>query len=159
VWATLIALEVADDLTIGVASAPALHRRWWAARGQGAFATGGSRLHVSGVRRLADAHLAFGGLEDWAACGRLDALLELARRCWRTRGFGDFWQYALVAEGAADIALDPSVSLWDLAALQIIVEEAGGLFTDLSGEPRADGGDGLATNGLLHEAVLAVVGR
>jgi histidinol-phosphatase len=159
IWATLIALEVEDELTVGVASAPALGRRWWASRGGGAFTTHGLRLHVSGVRDLGDAQLAFGGLEDWVACGRLDALLALARRCWRSRGFGDFWQYALVAEGAVDIALDPEVSLWDLAAVQIIVEEAGGLFTDLGGEPRADGGDGLATNGLLHEAVLAVVGR
>jgi histidinol-phosphatase len=159
VWATLIALEVSGAVELGVASAPALGRRWWAVRGQGAYVSGGSRLRVSGVRSLSDAQLAFGGLEDWIACGRLDALLELARRCWRTRGFGDFWQYALVAEGAADIAVDPEVSLWDLAAVQIIVEEAGGRFTDLGGVARPDGGDGLATNGLLHEAVLAVVGR
>ena len=84
-------------------------------------------------------------------------MLALARRCWRSRGLGDFWQYMLVAEGAAEIALDPEVKLWDLAAPQLIVEEAGGRFTDLSGAPGADGGSGFATNGLLHDAALEIV--
>jgi histidinol-phosphatase len=164
VWATLLALEVEGELTVGVVSAPALTRRWWAARGAGAFADDGlgeapRRLRVSAVRELADAGLCFGGLEDWDGVGRLGALLELGRRCWRTRGYGDLWSYMLVAEGGMDIGLDPQVSLWDLAAPQIIVEEAGGRFTDLSGRRRAAGGDGLATNGLLHEAALEIVGR
>ncbi|MGI8428432.1 MAG: inositol monophosphatase family protein [Solirubrobacteraceae bacterium] len=159
VWATLIALSVDDELTVAVVSAPALGRRWWAARGEGAFADG-RPIHVSRVSELADAQLSFAGLEDWEAAGRLDALLELGRRCWRTRGFGDFWSYMLVAEGAVEIGgLDPVVSLWDLAAPQLIVEQAGGRFTDLSGVRTAGGGDAIATNGLLHETALAIVGR
>ena len=153
VWATLIALR--DQL--GVVSAPALHRRWWAARGSGAFADG-HRIHVSAVAELADAQLLWSGVEEWDAIGRADSILALARRCWRSRGLGDFWQYMLVAEGAAEIALDPEVKLWDLAAPQLIVEEAGGRFTDLTGAARADGGSGLATNGLLHDATLQIVG-
>ncbi len=162
VWATLLALEEGEEITVAVASAPALHRRWWAARRNGAFMTDGvgdrKRLQVSGVSELADAQLSFAGFEDWEAKGRLDALLELGRRCWRTRAFGDFWGYMLVAEGAVEISCEPVVELWDLAAPQLIVEEAGGRFTDLSGEPRADGGSGLGTNGLLHEAALEIVG-
>ena len=91
--------------------------------------------------------------------GRPEAILELARSCWRTRGVGDAWQYMLVAEGVAEIALDPSVSLWDLAAMQVIVEEAGGRFSDLGGVRTPDGGDGIATNGLVHDAALGIVGR
>ena len=79
--------------------------------------------------------------------------------CWRSRGFGDFWAYMLVAEGAAEIGCEPVVSLWDLAALQVIVEEAGGRFTDLGGVRTADGGDAIATNGRVHDAALAIVGR
>ncbi len=153
VWATLIALR--DE--VAVVSAPALHRRWWAARGQGACGDG-RPIHVSGVTELEDAQLSFAGFEDWAALGRLDALLELGRRCWRTRGFGDFWGYMLIAEGAVDIACEPQVELWDLAAPQLIVEEAGGRFTDLTGQRGAGGGSGLATNGLLHDAALEIVG-
>jgi histidinol-phosphatase len=152
VWATLIALR--DE--VAVVSAPALHRRWWAARGSGAFADG-RRIHVSAVHELADAQLLWSGVEEWDALGRTDSVLGLARSCWRSRGLGDFWQYMLVAEGAAEIALDPEVKLWDLAAPQVIVEEAGGRFTDLSGMARPDGGNGLATNGLLHDAVLEIV--
>jgi histidinol-phosphatase len=111
------------------------------------------------VRELADAQLSFAGLEDWAELGRVDAVLALTDRCWRTRSFGDFWAYMLVAEGALDVALDPVVSLWDLAAPQVIVEEAGGRFSDLGGVRRPDGGDAIATNGLVHEAALAVIGR
>jgi histidinol-phosphatase len=163
VWATLLALEEDGVLAVGVISAPALGRRWWAARGRGAFATDGLSteprpLRVSGVSELADAQLSFGDLEDWAALGRRDALLELASRCWRSRGLGDFWSYMLVAEGVAEIAVDPVVAIWDLAASQVIVEEAGGRQTDLGGISRPDGGSGLATNGLLHEAALEILG-
>jgi histidinol-phosphatase len=157
-WSTLIALSVESDLTVGVVSAPAAKRRWWASRGAGAFADG-RPIRVSSIARLADSQLAWGGIEDWDAVGRLDALLELGRRCWRTRGVGDAWQYMLVAEGAAEIALDPAVSIWDLAAVAVVVQEAGGRFSDLSGAPGADGGDGIATNGLVHDAALAIVGR
>ena len=163
VWGTLLALEVGGELTVGAVSAPALGRRWWAARGSGAHvrsAVDGEdrELHVSGVRALGDAQLCFGGLEEWDEVGRADALLELGRACWRTRGFGDFWGYMLVAEGGAEIMLDPIVSVWDLAAPFVIVEEAGGRFTDLAGR-RTVGGDALATNGHLHEGALEIVGR
>jgi histidinol-phosphatase len=103
--------------------------------------------------------VSYGGLEDWQGLGRADATLELVRSCWRSRNFGDFWAYMLVAEGAVEVALDPIVSLWDLAAPQLIVEEAGGRFTDLGGARTADGGDAIATNGLVHDAALAIIGR
>jgi histidinol-phosphatase len=164
VWATLLALQDGDEIVVGVVSAPAISRRWWAARGRGAFVDDGlsdspRRLGVSAVRELSDAQLCFPGLDDWDGSGGLDGLIELAGRCWRSRGFGDFWSYMLVAEGAAEITCEPIVSLWDLAAPQVIVEEAGGRFTDLRGNRTADGGDAIATNGPLHEAALAIVGR
>lgn len=164
VWATLLALEVDGEAALGVVSAPAMHRRWWASRSGGAWMTDGlsrepTRLHVSAVSSLADSQLCYGGIEDWEAAGRdSGSLLELGRRCWRTRGVGDVWSYMLVAEGAAEIGLDPIVSVWDLAAPRAIVEAAGGRFTDFSGMPRADGGSGLATNGLVHDQVLEIVG-
>ncbi|HLI25250.1 MAG TPA: inositol monophosphatase family protein, partial [Acidimicrobiales bacterium] len=153
VWATLLALEVDGVLTVGVVSAPALGRRWWAARGQGAWAASppspgtAQRLSVSAVADVADAQLSYSDLGGWEARGGAGAVVELARRCWRSRAFGDFWSHVLVAEGACDIGLDPVVSLWDLAALQVIVEEAGGRFTDLDGVPRADGGSAISSNG------------
>jgi histidinol-phosphatase len=161
VWATLLALEEGEQVTVGVASAPALHRRWWAARDGGAFMTDGlgdaRPLRVSAISRLEDAQLSFAEFKEWEARGRLQSLIELARRCWRTRAFGDFWGYMLVAEGTVEISCEPVVELWDLAAAQLIVEEAGGRFTDLGGAPRADGGSGLGTNGLLHEAALEIL--
>ena len=164
VWATLLALEEGGQVTVGVASAPAMQRRWWAARGAGAFATDGLAadprpLRVSGVRALEDAQLCISGFDGWEAGNGLERLLTLARSCWRTRGFGDFWTYMLVAEGVAEIGCEAVVSLWDLAACQVIVEEAGGTFTDLGGVATAEGGDALASNGLLHEQALAIVGR
>ena len=114
---------------------------------------------MSAIRDLADAQLCFGGLEEWRQTGRLEALLDLGAQCWRTRGYGDFWSYMLVAEGAVEIGCDPSVSLWDLAAPMVVVQEAGGRFTDLSGTETAGGGSGLATNGILHEAAQAIIGR
>jgi histidinol-phosphatase len=145
-----------------VVSAPAMGRRWWAARGKGAFTLDRAdgeprRVRVSAVSDLSDAQLCFGGLEDWRVVGRLDALLELGSRCWRTRGYGDFWQYMLVAEGAAELAADPLVALWDLAAPKIIVEEAGGQFTDLAWTGKGDGVSGLASNGLLHDAARTIL--
>lgn len=164
VWATLLALDQGDGPSVGIISAPALRRRWWAAQGTGAYVSDGlspgpRRIGVSGVRELGDAQLSYGDLEDWEGIGRLDSLLELARRCWRARGLGDFWSYMLVAEGVAEIAVDPVVSVWDMAASQVIVEEAGGRQTDLSGARRPDGGSGLATNGLLHDAALSILGH
>jgi histidinol-phosphatase len=162
VWGTLLALHDRDEPLVSVVSAPALHRRWWALRGGGAFirdgvGRDGRALRVSGVSALADAQMCFPGLEDWG--DRLDALIELARACWRSRGFGDFWGYMMLAEGAVEIVCEPVVSLWDLAAPRLIVLEAGGQFTDLGGVPTAGGGDALATNGLVHAAALAVIGR
>jgi histidinol-phosphatase len=156
-WATLIALERDGEVEVGVASMPALSRRWWAARGSGAWRNG-EAIHVSELSELGDAQLCWSGVQEWDEVGRLNALLALSRACWRTRGVGDAWQYMLVAEGAAEIAVDPAVSLWDLAAVKIIVEEAGGTFTDLRGVCSASGGSGLATNGRLHAAVLEYIG-
>jgi len=161
VWATLIALQDGEQVVVGVVSAPALGRRWWAARGAGCWTRSTltadhspRRCSVSQVARLADAHLSYSSLTGWEEQGRLTGLLALTREVWRTRAFGDFWSHVLVAEGAVDIACEPEVSLWDLAALQVIVEEAGGRFTDLDGRPRPDGGSAVATNGRLHEFAL-----
>jgi histidinol-phosphatase len=148
VWATLIALEVDGRVVLGVVSAPALHRRWWAERGGGAHA-GGDQVHVSAVRRPEDAVLSF-ALEQ--------PLPSLAGRAWHARGYGDFWSHMLVAEGAIDGAIDAmGVSIWDLAAVQVIVEEAGGTFTDFAGEHRVDGGSAISSNGHLHAALLEAV--
>ena len=162
VWATLIGLMDGDKVVVGVVSAPALGRRWWAASGGGAW-TGRSlakatRIKVSGVTKLSDASLSYSGIGGWAQAGRLDNFLALSQSVWRTRAFGDFWSHMLVAEGAVDISAEPEVSLWDLAALQIIVEEAGGRFTSLSGEATPDGGNVVCTNGHLHEEVLSFLG-
>jgi histidinol-phosphatase len=156
-WSTLIGLEVDGEVSVGVVSMPALGRRWWATRGGGAFADGRA-IHVSTIADLSDAQLAWSGIEDWDAIGRLDAIVALGRACWRTRGIGDAWQYMLVAEGAAEIALDPEAKVWDLAALKVVVEEAGGRLTDLGGIGRVDGGSSIASNGLVHDAALAFVG-
>jgi histidinol-phosphatase len=158
VFATLIALERDGAGVLGVVSAPALQRRWWAARGEGAFVNG-RRIRVSRVAELSDAVLSHASLGSWEQHGLGDQFLELARACWRTRGFGDFWSYMLVAEGAVDLAVEPEVQLWDLAAVQVIVEEAGGRFTDLGGTPTPAGGSAVATNGLLHDRVLATLRR
>ncbi|MDA8063712.1 MAG: histidinol phosphatase [Actinomycetota bacterium] len=168
VWATLIALEDAGELVLGVVSAPLLGRRWWAARGLGAWSaplrpagpvtSESRRLQVSSVDRLADAHLSGCGDDGWEQLGLGPEVRELARRCWRERAFGDFWSHVLVAEGACDIALDPVVSAWDVAALVPIVEEAGGRTSDLAGNAGLEGGSAVSTNGLLHDQVLELVG-
>jgi histidinol-phosphatase len=161
VWATLIALLDGDEPVLGVVSAPALGRRWWAARGTGAYGTfaGGTprRLAVSRVASLADASLSYASLGGWAERGRREALVALTDRVWRTRAYGDFWSYMLVAEGAVDLAAEPELSLWDMAALAPIVTEAGGRFTGLDGVPGVHQGDAAASNGLLHEQFLAAL--
>jgi histidinol-phosphatase len=157
IWATLIALSVGGTLTVGVASAPALGRRWWAVGGNGAFADG-APIRVSAVDRLEAAMVCLGGLKQWEEAGRLGGMLAMTRRAARTRGYGDFWMHVLVAEGSVDVAAETSVDLWDLAAPSLIVEEAGGRFTDLSGRPGPEGGSALSTNGLLHEDALRVLG-
>jgi histidinol-phosphatase len=158
VWATLIGLMDEDEVIVGVVSAPALGRRWWAARDGGAWTgrsmTKATACQVSQVSSLSAASLSYSGLSTWEQAGRLTEFLSLARKVWRTRAYGDFWSHTLVAEGAVDISAEADVNLWDLAALQIIVEEAGGAFTDLSGTPRPDCGSAVCTNGLLHSEVL-----
>lgn len=152
-WATLIGLEVGGTVDVGVVSAPALGRRWWARRGSGAFANG-DPIRVSGVSTIAEAHVGYDDIPVMEEYGLAERFLELARRCWRSRGFGDFWTHVLVAEGALDIAVEPIVAPWDLGPLPVILEEAGGRFTDLSGNVRIDGGNALSTNGLLHDLAL-----
>ncbi len=157
VWATLLALEVAGELVLGVVSAPALDRRWWATRGSGAFADG-DRIAVSEVHDLADAHLCFANFRDWEPKGLDAAMLALSSDVWRAVGFGDFWGHMLVAEGAADVMVEPELALWDVAALRPIVEEAGGRCTDLAGAPALGPGGCVTTNGRLHDAVLDRLG-
>ena len=159
VWATLIALEVDGRIVASVVSAPALGRRWWASEGGGAF-TGRSilnatELRASRVAEIADASLSYSEISEWVESGRGQGFIDLMRDCWRSRAYGDFWSYMLVAEGSVDIACEPDLALYDMAALDIIVREAGGKFTNLSGEDGVAGPGALATNGLIHEAVLA----
>jgi histidinol-phosphatase len=155
-WGTLIALERDGEIVVGVVSAPALHRRWWAARGEGAFADG-EPIRVSRVSAIEDALLCFTSMTAFDDYGLGEQFRTLAGRCWETRGFSDYWAHVLVGEGSADIAVEPAMNLWDNAPLQVIVEEAGGRFSDLQGNPRVDGGDAVTTNGLLHEEVLAIM--
>ena len=157
IWGTLIALEEDGELTVGVVSAPALHMRWYAARGEGAFANGRA-IHVSAVADLADAQLCYSDIPSWTRFRTTaQPMIDLLHSVWRTRGVGDFLQHMLVAEGAADVAAEPIVNLWDLAPLLVIVEEAGGRFTNLEGDRTADGGSAVSSNGLLHDEVLAVL--
>jgi histidinol-phosphatase len=158
VWATLLALEVSGELVLGVVSAPALGRRWWASSGDGAFADG-ERITVSEVRRLEDAQLCFANFRDWEPKGLGDAMLALSRQVWRAVGFGDFWGHMLVAEGAADVMVEPELALWDVAALRPIITEAGGRCTDLVGVPATGPGGCVTTNAILHADVLAALGR
>jgi histidinol-phosphatase len=158
IWATLIGLEHAGRMTVGVVSAPALGMRWWAGSEMGAYRDG-DRIAVSAVGALADAQISFA----WDTADRFRAdgvgprLLELSHRCWRTRGIGDFWQHMLVAEGAFDIAVDPIVSPWDIAALVPILDEAGGRWSTLDGRTDTDADSFVCTNGLLHDGVIAAL--
>ncbi|WP_166903832.1 histidinol-phosphatase [Mycobacterium sp. DL440] len=156
VWCTLIALLEDGVPTIGVVSAPALARRWWAGLGQGAFGSfaGATRkLSVSGVTDLASASLSYSDLTTgWEH--RRDRFVELTDAVWRVRAYGDFWSYCMVAEGAVDIACEPEVKLWDIAPLDILIREAGGTFTSIDGAAGPHGGSALATNGPLHGQVL-----
>jgi histidinol-phosphatase len=158
VWASLIALLIDGVPQVGVVSAPALHRRWWASTGGGAFvAVGGApirRLSVSSVAQLDSASLSFSSLSGWARLGVRDRFLDLTDEVWRVRAFGDFLSYCFVAEGAVDVAAEPDVSVWDLAPLDILVREAGGTFTGIDGTAGPHAGNAVATNGLLHERVL-----
>ncbi|WP_432548477.1 histidinol-phosphatase [Kineococcus sp. SYSU DK004] len=162
VWATLIALLDDGEPVVGLVSAPALQRRWWAAKGSGAWTgrslSSATRIRVSSVADLADASFSYSSLTGWEEAGRLEDFLTLSRRVWRTRAYGDFWSYTLLAEGAVDVAAEPELALHDMAALVPIVTEAGGRFTSRAGVDGPHGGDAVATNGLLHEAVLRHLG-
>ncbi|MEF3405320.1 inositol monophosphatase family protein [Agromyces sp. CCNWLW203] len=192
VWGTLISLAIDGVPVIGVASAPAMGRRWWGATGLGAWTTtsaaeagaseagavdtgangtgareaaggdasvpGARRLQVSGVASLADASLSFQSLAQWREAGYLDRLLALSERVWRDRAYGDLWSYMLLAEGLIDVTGEFDVKPYDLAALIPIVEEAGGRFTAITGERGPWHGSALATNGALHDEVLAALG-
>ena len=155
VWATLIALVHIDlGPVVGVVSAPALARRWWAARGLGAFADG-RRIAVSDVTDLADAQMSLTFNDEWDRAGLTGALVDLQRRAYRTRGFGDFWQHMLVAEGAIDVAVDAiGLGAYDNAAVQIVVEEAGGRHTDRFGVRDFRQNSAISSNGLLHTSVI-----
>jgi histidinol-phosphatase len=164
VWATLIALAVDGVPVVGVVSAPALGKRWWAAQGLGAYlgeSIGGTvserRIHVSQVSELADASLSVAGPPRWEAAGKLDQYLALSRTVWRSRDYGDMWPYMMVAEGLVDIAGEHDLQPYDMAALVSIVQEAGGRFSSVDGEDGPWHGSALATNGLLHEAALRIL--
>ncbi|MGW1738226.1 inositol monophosphatase family protein [Nocardia sp. NPDC001965] len=162
VWATQLSLLEASEggyrPVVGVVSAPAIGRRWWAAMDHGAFTgrslSSASRLRVSRVAKLHDASFAYSSLTDWEERGRLGGFLALSREVWRSRGYGDFWPYMMVAEGAVDICADPLISPGDMAANVVIVTEAGGAFTGLDGDRGLLGGTAAASNGLLHNELL-----
>ncbi|GGL01632.1 histidinol-phosphatase [Mangrovihabitans endophyticus] len=158
VWGTLIALMEGDLPVAGLVSAPALGRRWWGAKGHGAYAgrhqRAASRIRVSAVNRLADASVCYSSLTGWEESGRLEPMLDILRQAWRSRAYGDFYGYMLLAEGAVDVMVEPELSLWDVAALVPIVTEAGGRITDLQGRVDPSGGSAIATNGHLHADML-----
>jgi histidinol-phosphatase len=161
IWGTLIALAVDGVPVVGVVSSPALGKRWWAAKGHGAWVQvdGGEpkRIHVSGVSALGDAVLSYNSLPGWDDAGYLSEVVELTRKVWRARAIGDMWAYMLLAEGSLDVVGEFDLQPYDMAALIPIIEEAGGTFTSITGEPGPWHGTALATNGLLHKAVLEVV--
>ena len=174
-WATLIALVQVDssgveEVVVGIASAPALARRWSAAKGHGAFVRFNSgsaddlsedfdsvsnekKISVSKVAKLTDASISYSDFVGWG--DRLEPFQKMLASAWRTRGIGDFWSHMLVAEGAVDVAIEPSLAVWDMAALDIIVREAGGAFTNTAGQNGPFGGSGVSTNGVLHNAVIS----
>ena len=173
-WATLIALVSVDasgveEVVVGIASAPALARRWSAAKGHGAFvrfnagniddlsedldmASNEKKISVSKVGALSDASISYSDFVGWG--DRLEPFQKMLAHAWRTRGIGDFWSHMLVAEGAVDVAIEPSLAVWDMAALDIIVREAGGTFTNTAGQSGPFGGSGVSSNGVLHNAVI-----
>jgi len=161
VFATLLAVERAGELVAAAVSAPALARRWWAWRGGGAYLRdllGARQIRVSEVQRLEEAQLVWSGLRGMHRAGRLEALRRLAATAWRDRGFGDFWGYMLVAEGAAEAMLEIGPTLWDLAAPALIVREAGGRMTDFAGNDSYGGPEALASNGRIHDLIVETLG-
>ena len=165
IWGTLIALAVDGVPVVGMVSSPALGKRWWARSGGGAWMTDERtqgadpvRLRVSGVAELADASLSYNSIQQWDVAGHLDELVALSRQVWRTRAYGDMWSYMLLAEGLIDIVAEYDLQPYDMAALAPIVQEAGGRFTSADGRPGPWHGSALATNGLMHEPTLQVLG-
>jgi histidinol-phosphatase len=161
IWGALIALAIDGVPEVSVVSAPALERRWWAATGLGAWAQYGGgeprRLSVSRIDDLGEATLSYNSLKHWDDYGRLDQLVALSRAVGRTRAFGDLWSYMLLAEGAIDIAGEFDVKPWDIAALVPIVRESGGRITDVDGTDDLTTLSVIATNGPLHDRVLAML--
>lgn len=161
VWATLIGLLDEGIPVVGVVSAPALARRWWAARGQGAWVsepgTERRRCRVSAVSELSEASISYASLGGWRDVGRRDEMLQLLDSAWRTRAYGDFWSYMMVAEGSVDACAEPDLEIYDMVAPAAIVMEAGGSFTSLTGTPGPHGSDALASNGLLHERMRGIL--
>jgi histidinol-phosphatase len=162
-WATLISLAVDGTPVVGVASAPAFGKRWWAAEGSGAWLAENSTpprsLQVSGVKKLEDASLSFQSIAQWDDAGYLDELIGLTRAVWRDRAYGDMWSYGLLAEGLIDIVGEFDVKEYDIAPFVILIREAGGRFSAIDGSDSIAARSSLATNGLLHDAVLAAVRR
>jgi histidinol-phosphatase len=160
-WATLIALVENEQVVASVVSCPALYRRWYATAGGGAFVVEGNsparKLAVSKVSVIKDASIAYSDFQGWGA--RRQPFEKLLDSAWRTRGLGDFWSHMLVAEGAVDVAIEPSLALWDMAALDLIVREAGGRFTSLDGVDGPFGPNAISTNGALHGAVLEAINK
>jgi histidinol-phosphatase len=158
IWGTLISLAVDGVPVVGVVSSPALGKRWWAATGHGAWmrerGEEAVQMHVSGIDSLDNAALSYNSITGWDDAGRLDSVLGLARSVWRARAIGDMWAYMLLAEGGLDIVGEFDLKPYDMAALIPIIQEAGGTFTSVDGEPGPWHGSALATNGVLHEAVL-----
>ena len=162
-WATLIALVENEEVVASVVSSPALYRRWYASAGGGAFVIEGAsngnaaprKLAVSLVSQLSDASIAYSDFQGWGA--RRANFEKLLDGAWRTRGLGDFWSHMLVAEGAVDVAIEPSLALWDMAALDLVVREAGGKFTSLDGIDGPFGPNAISSNGLLHGAIVAAL--
>jgi histidinol-phosphatase len=155
IFATLIAVQVDGQEVAGVVSAPALSARWDGVSG-GPAHQDGRVVHVSDVDRVEDAEVAFGGLDTFVEADRMALVSRLSARASRVRGYGDFWQHCLVAAGSTDVAIEAEVKVWDLAAVKLVVEAAGGRFTDLAGRRTADGGSALSTNGLLHAEILGI---
>jgi histidinol-phosphatase len=154
IWGTLLALRVDGDLKVAVVSAPALDERYSAVRGEGATLNGRA-IHVTRVDRVADAHVLYSRIKTWLDEPRDEAVLTLLAEASRTRAFGDFWGHLLVARGAAELMMEPDLAVWDFAAPQLVVEEAGGRVTTMQGGPTFHGGSVLTTNGVLHDHVVA----
>jgi histidinol-phosphatase len=160
VFATLLAFERGGELELGVVSAPAMRRRWWALRGAGAHVRDDRverRIRVSAVETVDRAQILFSTLRGLDDAGLGDALHRLTSLAWRDRGFGDFWGHMLVAQGSAEAMLEYGIAPWDMAAPHVIISEAGGRMTDLAGRSSWSGPQILTTNGVLHDQILELL--